>query len=72
MANKCTYRYVNLLYYKWLKYVGGYTVYNTTIYIPIYALISCTSYNKQKSALTGEPLKLEAESSPKMPELLNS
>jgi hypothetical protein len=151
-ANKCTYRCVNLLYYKWPKHVGDYTVYNTRwskslcapdeqsphnwwvedghhrihvecgpcytehglrehssgcqqmsgdwrgtlwtllvtfciviirctenfwssctiIYIPIYALIGCTSHNKQKSALTGQALKLEAESSSKMPELLNS
>jgi hypothetical protein len=72
MANKCTNRYVNLLYYKWLKHVGGYTVHNTTIYITVYALIGCTSHNRQKYALTAKALNLEAESSSKMPELLNS
>jgi len=60
------------LYYKWLKHLGGYTVYNTTIYIPVYALNDRTSHNKQKSALTADALKLEAENSSKMPELLNS
>jgi hypothetical protein len=71
-ANKCTYKYISLLYYEWPKHVVGYTVYNTAIYIPVYALTDCNFHNKQKYVLIAKALKLEAESSSKMPELLNS